>query len=67
MTHSLTIDIEKYKANYLTCYVMLGGLTYCFKCAIDERDSIIAQKLLWNNQDLNCKCDSCKRKIQDVS
>jgi len=46
---------------------MKGGWTYCFKCAIEEEDDIIAQKLLWNSQDINCRCDRCSKRIADVN
>ena len=46
---------------------MKGALIYCFRCASINRNNIIAQKLLWNTQDLDCRCDKCKRKIENVS
>lgn len=46
---------------------MKGGKIFCFKCAVENRFDVIAQKLLWNTKDLNCRCDKCKRKIEDVS
>jgi hypothetical protein len=68
MINSPTINIKKYKENYLSCYIMKGGWTYCFKCAIEEEeDDIIAQKLLWNSQDINCRCDRCSKRIADVN
>ena len=45
---------------------MQGGLTYCYQCAIEDRYQIITEKFLWNSLDLGCRCDKCKRKIEDV-
>ncbi len=67
MTVSSIVNIKKYKQNYLSCYIMKDGFACCFRCAIENKSKIIAQKILWNSEDLNSKCDYCLRKIQDVS
>jgi hypothetical protein len=46
---------------------MKGGWTFCYKCTLENKEDLIAQKLLWYSQDLECRCDRCSRKIQDVS
>ena len=66
MLNTSVLQISKYKDNYLVAYIVQGGLTYCYQCAIEDRYKIITEKLLWNSLDLGCRCDKCKRKIEDV-